>query len=270
MRLRRFLSLVLAALLTVGCVNMSSELTIRPDGSGTLNERLTVSPQFAQMMRDMQEMGDSTGASDELFSKDDVQSRADTITGLQLDSVEMLSGPEGEGYEAVYTFDDLNAVQFDASPDDMLPDQPQNERDDEAPFDLLSDVEFSHTAGPPATLTITMPRSGEEEIGMDTPGEGPPSDQEMKMMRHMMRDMGFRLAVTVDGDILETNASHRSASTITLMEMNFGELAQDSTAFRKLMLGDDQAVSSRAAIDSLNALSGIAIEPEETVTIRYQ
>lgn len=267
---RRVLSGFLIVGLVVGCMNMSSTVRVGTDGSGTVTERLTISPQFAQMMRKMQQMGDSTASEGGLFTIEEIRARADSTPGLRLESSELLSGPNGEGYEAVYSFDNLSAVDFNPSPDDVLPEQSENEGDGDAPFDLLSDVDFAHEAGTPATLTITMPRSGEEDVGMDTPGEGPPSDPQMQMMRQMMSDSGFRLAVTVDGEIVETNASHRSGSTITLMEMDFGTLAQDSAAFRKVMTNEQQPVSSRAAIDSINAIPGITIEPQETVTVRYK
>jgi hypothetical protein len=260
----------LVAALVVGCMNISSTLTVRPDGSGTVAERLTVSPEFAKMMRKMQQMNDSTVASGALFSEEEIQARADSIPGLRLESTEMISGPDGEGYEAVYRFENLNEVQFNPSPDDVLPDQPEAQEEEDVPFDLLSEVDFSHTPGSPATLTITMPRSEEQDVGMDPPGEGPPSDQQIQMMREMLQDSGFRLAVSVEDEIVETNSSHRSGSTVTLFEINFSELTQDSLAFRKLMTGNQQSVSSRAAIDSINAIPGITIEPEETVTIRYQ
>ena len=92
------------------------------------------------------------------------------------------------------------------------------------------------------------------------------------MMRRMMTDSGFRLAVTLDGTIVETNATYRSGSTVTLMEIDFGPLTRDSTAFRRLMVDESNRppASPQAAIDSLNALPGITIEPKETVTIRFR
>ena len=250
---------------------MSSTVTVRPDGSGTVTERLTLRSQFAEMMRKMEQMDDSTAPSAALFTRDEIQARADSIPGLRLSSVEMLSDGQMEGYEAVFAFDNLNDVNFNPSPGKMLPDRPDSDDDDgDAPFELLRNVQFSHSPGSPATLSVTMPRSDPADIGMDTSGDDSPSEQEIGMMREMMRDSGFRLAVSVDGEIVETNASHRSGSTITLMEMDFGALAQDSTAFRRVMVEEDASASSRAAIERLNAMPGITIEPEQTVTIRYR
>lgn len=262
---------------------MASTVTVRPDGSGTIAERVTIGAELASMIRGMEQADDSAGTSGELFSKTEVRARADSLSGLRLTSVEMISTRENEGYEALYAFDNLNEAQLSPAPEDVTPDQAAEQRGEGGPSELLSEVDLSYTPGTPATLTITMPRdtSGDDgmtggSFSMDTPGEGPPSAQEMRMMRQMMTDSGFRLAVTVDGTIVETNATHRSGSTVTLMEIDFGPLTQDSTAFRRLMVDDQppasdrQPASPQAAIDSLNALPGVTIEPKGTITVRFR
>jgi len=276
---RQVLSILLVAGLVVGCMNVSSTVTVRPDGSGTITERVTIGSELASMIRGMEQADDSAGTSNELFSKTEVQARADSLSGLRLTSMERISTRKKEGYEALYAFDNLNEAQLSPTPEDVMPDQAPDQGGGGGPSELLSQVDLSYTPGTPATLTITMPRDTSGDDGMtggsfpmDTSGEGPPSDQEMRMMRRMMRDSGFQLAVTLDGTIVETNATHRLGSTVTLMGIDFGPLAQDSTAFRRLMVDESnrQPASPQAAIDSLNALPGITIEPRETVTIRFQ
>lgn len=255
-------------------MNISTTLSVRPDGSGTVTERLTVSPQLATMMQSMMQMDDST-SSEGLFTEEEIRKDASSL-GMRLESVRMISGAEGEGYEAVYGFDNLNDVRFDPSPDDVLPDE-ASQQTEENPFDLLSAVDVSYTPGSPATLTIKMPREEgtvDEDASQDAPStdsrNDDPSSQELKMMRGMMKNAGVRLVVTVDGEIVETNATHRSGSTVSLIDMNLDQLAQDTTAFNRMMALEQPSVTPQAAIDRLNALPGISIEPQETVTIRFR
>lgn len=273
MTVRRLLPLVLVVGLMAGCINMSSTFTVGPDGSGTFTERVTISPQLAQMMKGMQQQGDTTQTDGELFSKEKIQARADTLEGLRLESTEMISGPEGEGYEAVYAFNNLNDVRHDPKPGEVMPDKAKERADgDDETSDLLSEIDMSFEPGSPATLTIRMPRdtSADPSLSMETPGEGPPSEQELRMTRKMMSNSGFRLAIDVDGEIIETNATHRSGSTITLVDMNFGELARDSTAFREVFASEEEPESAQAAIEYLNSKPGLTLETNETVTIRFQ
>jgi hypothetical protein len=275
MSLRRALPLLIAALLLVGCMNVSSTLTVRPDGSGTITERLTLNPEVARMVQSLDQTFDSTGTPQDLFSEDELRAEADSVPGLSLQSFTRIDDATGVGYEAVYAFDDLNDAQFDPAPDDVLPDGAMDPTDDGA-FDLMSELSFTFTPGTPATLTVRMPQDTAEGIPdpatADTASvaDDRPSEQELEMMRALMQDAGLRVAVQIDGQIVETNATHRSGSTVTLLELDFGALAQDSTAFRELMTLSDDPTDPAAPIDRLNALPGMTVEPRETVTIRFR
>lgn len=280
MSIRRTFALIVAAAVVAGCMNISSTLTVGPDGSGTITERLTLNPQFAMMMQKMKQMGDSTATSDQLFTEEEVREEADARPGMQIETVEVISGFDGEGYEAVYAFDNVNDINYNPSPDDALPDEAADEAGDEGgdgPFELLSAVDVSFSPGSPATLTLHMPRdttedgeAEEDAFSLEGPGDGDTSEQEMQMVREMMKDAGINLSITIDGEIVETNATHRSGDTITLMDMDFGKVAEDSTAFYRLMRSEEESLSPEAAIDSLNALPGMTIEPQETVTVRFR
>lgn len=273
MRTGRSGALLLIAGLLLGCVNVTSTLTVRPDGSGTVTERMMLPPQVTMMMQSLQEMGDST-MSNGLFTKEQVRERIESMPGLRLESVTMLSNEQGEGYEAVYAFENLNEANYDPAPGDMLPeDAAENRR--EAPFDILSAVDLSVAPGSPATLTIRMPRDeADAEVDDDSlssdSSDDPLTPREERMLRQMLNDAGIRLAVCVEGTIVETNATHRSGSTVTLFDMDFGKLMRDSTAFSRMMSGDQSVESTTAAYDRLNTLPGVTIEPQETVTIRFQ
>lgn len=275
MPLRRPLFLCLTALLLVGCMKVSTTLTVRPDGSGTITERLTVDDDLAGMMRAMDQAADSTGANRDLFSEDEIRAEADSLPGLSLQSFTRIDDTTETGYEAVYAFENLNDISFDPAPDDVMPDRATDEMDGN-PFELMSAMQFSFTPGRPASLTIRMPRDTTEAESDDATADSlasdddSPSQTELDMLRAMMQDTGIRVAVAIDGTIVETNATHRTGSTVTLMDLDFGTLAQDSTAFREMMTLSDAPAGARATIDRLNALPGMTIEPQETVTIRFR
>lgn len=274
MSIRRALVALLATISLAGCVNVSSTLTVRPDGSGTVTERMVLPAQVAMMMQSLQQLGDSAATSPALLTEEDVRDRSESMSGMRLESVTMLSDDRGEGYEAVYAFDNLNDVNYDPAPGDVLPDDTR-QGSEENPMDLLSAVDLSFEPGTPATLTIGMPRDDDPEIEDDTRPDDPSIDdpsspREEKLIRQMLQDSGLRLVINVEGDIVETNATHRSGSSVTLIDMDFGEIMQDSTSFSRMMSNDFDVGSTSAAYDSLNTVPGITIEPREKVTIRFQ
>lgn len=275
MTLRRTLVLCVTALLLAGCINVSTTLTVRPDGSGTITERLTVDDDLAGMMAAMSQATDSTGGNRDLFSEDEIRAEADSLPGLSLQSFTRIDDTTETGYEAVYAFENLNDISFDPAPDDVMPERATDEMDGN-PFDLMSAMQYEFTPGRPATLTIRMPRDTTEAESDDATADtlaaddDPPSETELAMMRAMMEDTGIRVAVAIDGRIVETNATHRSGNTVTLLNLDFGTLVQDSTAFREMMTLSDDPAGPQVLIDRLNTLPGMTIEPQETVTIRFR
>jgi len=274
MPLRRLLPVLGAALLVAGCMNMVSTLTVRPDGSGTLTERFVLNADMARMIQGLASL-DSTGTAQDPFSEADIRAEADALPGMHLQSFTRIDDTTGRGYEATYRFENLNDVPFDPGPDDLLSDEDMGPTGD-GPLDLMSAMRFEFTPGAPATLTIHLPldtaevRPDAAMPGATPDDEDPPSEAEMEMMRAMMANAGFRIAVTIDGEIVETNATHRDGATITLLEMDFGTLARDSTAFREMMRMSSGPAGPDASLDRLNAFPGMTIEPQETVTVRFR
>lgn len=274
MPLRRLLPVLGAALLIAGCMNVSSTLTVRPDGSGILTERFVLNADMARMVQGLASL-DSTGTAQDPFSEAELRAEADSLPGMHLQSYTRIDDATSRGYEATYRFENLNDVPFDPGPDDLMPDEDMGPTGD-GPLDLMSAMRFTFAPGAPATLTVHLPFDT-TEVSSDAamPGtasddEDPPSETEMEMMRAMMANAGFRIVVTIDGEIVETNATHRDGATITLLEMDFGTLAQDSTAFREMMRMSSSPTGPDASIDRLNSFPGMTVEPQETVTVRFQ
>lgn len=281
-----FAVIIVGGLLSA-CMNISSTLTVRSDGSGTLSQRVVAGPQIVQTMHSIQQAFDSTSAPNPLFTEEEIRAEADSLSGMTIRSVTMIADDRGEGYEAVYAFEDLNAFRLAPSPGDMM----GEEQSEDGTLDLMSAMDFEFTSGSPATLTVRIPRDSAiaevDEPASDTllgvmpdslyqemeEDEDSVSEEELQMMRSMMgEDARFRLAVVVEGEIVETDATFRSGSTVTLVDIDFGQLAQDPEAFRKMMtLSEEETMpNTEAAIDSLNAFPGVTFEPQQTITIRFQ
>jgi hypothetical protein len=131
--------------------------------------------------------------------------------------------------------------------------------------------------GSPATLTVRFPRDEDDaaddamddamddaEAASDTSDIGP---QEMRMLQMMFRDARFRMAIEVDGSIVETTASHADGQTVTLFDLNFGEMVQDTTALRQFMeFGDAEGADP----EDIANLPGVTVETKEEITISFE
>jgi hypothetical protein len=266
---------LLVAVAVTGCMSYETTLTIRPDGSGTISEQLLVKQQFAQMMASM----DTASSGGKLFTEAKVRDRAESRGGLTVESVEMISDARGEGYRSTYSFANINDINFNPSPDDMLPGNEDMKEQGAEVGSAFSDMKIEFEPGSPATLRLLMPEDDDvddamSDDAMDSDGAMPGSDdsdeideQQMRMMQMMMADTGFRVSIEVDGEIVETNASHRDGNRVTVLNFDLGTLSRDTTALRTFLessSGDDMTE------EELAGLPGMQFETKEDVFIRFR
>jgi len=281
-------ALILAAALVVatGCMQIDNTLTVRPDGSGTIKERVVMSSQMSMMVESMAAMDSSADASAPMFSEEDIRER-DAYPGTELESVTMIDDLSGTGYESVYAFADVRDVTFrPASPEDVMPENASSGRTvdiDASGPGMLQAFGMTFTPGAPAELVVQIPQDATEDAtpedkdmngsvenramaNRDT--EADFSDpQQMRMLRMMFRDARFRVALNVDGEIVETNARHHDGSTVTLFDLNFGEMVQDTSALRRFM---EVSNKENAGPSDIEVRPGVKVEDQEQVTIRFE
>lgn len=227
------LVILLALLTTPGCLTFLSTVKLNPDGTGTVEEEVLLSNMLAGVMTNMIRQSDTTGTRQELFSEDEVRERAlEMGKGVRFVSMERIATARGQGYRAVYAFDDINTLELDQDPGNRVPDVGIQQA--EAPTaDAPTDLRFHFDPGAPATLSITLPQ--EEPSPTEATGEAKADSSQMNLMRGMFQDMRMRMAIELQGKITETNATHRSGNRVTLYDFDFNELMKDDEQFRTFL-----------------------------------
>jgi hypothetical protein len=258
-----------ALLLLGGCLEVDTLVRVKSDGSGTVEEKVVMSKVFVEQMKamaaQMGSMGGSMGGGEEaaggfdLLDEKKLRSRAAAMgEGVSLVSAEPLVTESGEGYRAVFSFTDINKLKINQNPSDAVPAGPGGQQ----PSSEL--IAFTFTPGSPATLTLVMPESEEE-------GESPtPADEEMpfeeeggmgemnEQTKAIFQDLKISMAIEVDGEIVDTNATHREGSRLTLMEMDFGKILEDPEKFQALSSSRSQSLEE--AKELMKNIPGIKVE----------
>lgn len=137
---RCLLALALLAPLA-GCFETDTLVRVRPDGSGTIEQTVRISHAALEQMRAFAEdVGEF-----EVMDLEKLRAQAAAFgDGVRFVTAEPISDGGGEGYRAVYAFDDVAALRLRSG-------TPNTEPDDEEP------VTFSFEPGVPATLTVRQP-----------------------------------------------------------------------------------------------------------------
>ena len=254
LRMRALPVLVLAVALS-GCFYVDSVLTVRPDGSATLRDEVTFSGMALMALAEDEETGEAP------FGEDDLAERAATLgEGVRLASFERRE----DGFVAIYDVDDVRRLRY-ATPEVM-----GDEGGETGPDGI--DLSFAFDDGDPATLRVVVPKPEPEKPTepADTLGVDPAEQVRMlTMMRSFFADARVTVAVEVEGEIVETNASYVDGPSVTVFDIPFAAVFDVMEANPEMM--DGTAPPDPAALlDQMREIEGVRLERPGTVRVRFR
>jgi hypothetical protein len=274
----RFLRwLVPAALLValLGCFDSTILIKVNKDGSGTVEETVILSNAFTEMMKsfagDMGEEGEEPEEQD-LVDEQKLRAKAASMgPGVELVSAEPMVTDSGSGFKAVYRFSDINKLKVNQNPSENVPGPPSGGEEAESTEELL---QFRFTRGATASLEVIYPQQFDEpseDEGTAEMDEGPDlsaNPEMMAMMKELYKDMRMKLAVEVNGSIVDTNATYRDGSRVTLMDVDFGKLMEEGDKFDELMRSAPETVEEMKEL--LAGVESIKVETAQNIRIRFR
>ena len=240
---------VLAACLLLvlsGCFQSSSVLTVRPDGTATLRDEVTLSGMALMAI----------GQSDEpAFNASESEARAAVMGGgARLRSFEARE----DGYTAIYDIDDVGGLTLGPPAG-----SPGEAKDLSVSFDFdASDPSVLRILVPKPTPSKSTPSAGAEEDDEDEMGA-----QMLGMMRSMMGDARLTMAVEVEGEVIDSNAVTRDGARITILNLPFMAIL-DAMDENPALAESASDPSSRLA--EMNAIEGVVVPMPGTTRIRFR
>lgn len=284
------------ALMTLnGCIQVETMVKVKPDGSGVIEETFLMKKDFvSQMKKMMEEMaegmdqmmteGENGGEPaqekaptptfdifDEAKLKDEAGGKGEGVTYLEGSKIVT---DDYEGYRAVYAFKDINKIRINQNPGEKVPTGPQDTGPDENGA-KKEYVVFVFTGGSPAELIIKSPgRTVESEPGDVTedntsaPDNEKASDSMMAQMKEMFQGMKIAFTVEVEGDIVETNATHREGSKVTVVELDFGKLIEMPEQFRQFSQTKPETVEESKLL--MQKIPGMKVDLNDEIKIRFR
>lgn len=249
--------LAVLALALTGCFQMSSVLTVRPDGSATLTEEMTLSGMGLMALAAEAEGGDP-------WADLDFEGRAAAMgEGVRLASFE----PSEDGYRAVYEIDDVDGFGY-VTDDELGGDEIGGHLDYQIRFEPAAD-------GGPATLRLFLPKPEAEKPGpaeAEMEAEDAPDEeataQAIGMMRMFLGEARVTVAVDVEGTVTETTAAHVDGSRVTLLDFPFSALIDaledDPTLF------DGGQPPTAELLARIDGIEGLRMQGPGSVRVRFR
>ena len=264
----RILAMLVGVASLVGlssCIESTQTLHLQKDGSGTIEEETIMTAQMLAMMGGFGGgAGGPGGAAPDPVAKmmgegQYKEKAASYGEGVEFVKVEKVARNGGKGVKVTYKFKDINTVSFEPGKIDM-PMGPGGGGGDEESDPL----KFAYADG---QLKITFPDvpADAKPEGEDAPEVPDANDPAAAQMMQMFNGMKISVKIVVEPGIVKTNASHQDGNTITLMEVDFGELMKNPEGL-KVLQGLDME-DRKAMKKKLKDVKGVKIETKKTVKV---
>jgi hypothetical protein len=258
--------LLCAVLALAGCIDTTTKIVVKTDGSGTIEKTIFLSKHLAELMISMGNKSDPATIEQGMLNEKTLKAGAARMgSGVTFVSAQKVTGPKGNGWTALYSFKDITAVKLSQNPAVDLT-IPGAATTNAAPTDKES-FTFTFTKGVPATLGVAFPKPDPNA----KPAGKPPATTDEKMVQSikaLYADMRIVLVVEVGGTVTKTNASYASGADITLLDMDFAKIISDDATYKKLSSMQNQSMTE--VRKTVKAVPGILIEDHDPVTISFQ
>ena len=265
MRSLRLFAVLAAALSLSACLNSTTLVKLKADGSGTVEQTTLMNMAALKGM-----MPGAAGQMNQgpMMNKADLERTAERMgKGVRLVSTEPMKGANGfEGTKAIFSFDDINQIELSQDPNlgggtgDRMPDG--SKRDSPVKFT------FAKNASGTSTLTINI---NDRPVGdkvtaakPEMPERSDMPDLTNPMIMNMIKTMfdGFKINIDLEvaGPIVKTNAEYVNGSRLTLLEMDMSALLADEAKLRALQGKISPGASFSDVKPYLKDIKGIKID----------
>ncbi|HET6486127.1 MAG TPA: hypothetical protein VFH83_06890 [Spirochaetia bacterium] len=254
-----------ALALLCGCVDTTTNITLKPDGSGTIDKTIVLSKHLAEFVLKSGMSGDAASVERSMLNENQLKGAAGQMgTGVSCVSVDKITAEKGNGYHVVYAFKDISKVKINTNPASDL-NMPAGGAA-AAPAQYLT---FKFASGSPATLTVVAPKPADAKP--TTPARQMSQADADKMyatMKPLYADLRILFTITVAGKIASTNAAYADGSTVTLTDMDFAKILADDATVKKLRAAQSQSMDQ--VRDIVKGVPGVKLETQDTVTVRFE
>ena len=268
----RLSSVLLLAALTTGCITALTSIKLRPDGSGTIEQTLSMSAAAASQFAEMASgFGDAASAKKgelpEFFSEKDMKEAAAKYgEGVVFVSSTPIKTADRVGRIATYQFADIRTLRIDQKPQ-------TGEMPGASSGKEKEDVLFRFAKQPSGTsqLTVVFPEDKLDKARKEatTDEEGKKKSLEpgqLEMMKKLFDGLKVAIDVEVLGTIVKTNSPHVQGSKVTLLEMDFSQLLANDQLLSQI--GEPGSIEE--AKQMLKDVKGFKVNLDREVTIEFK
>ena len=263
MRYARFVLLLAGVVVCSACFQFSTVVSVKPDGSGTIDQRMLFTQAAVAQLRQFAALSGGTGEFEPVSEQQARDGAAALGPGVTYVSSTPINSPEGVGRTIKYAFTDINTLKLDQAPPPPggmpAPASPAADGEPRVSFAL------TRPEGGNVLLTIKIPQL--PAIGGDAslPSNGPSLEQ-FAMLKPLLAGARITIDIEPAGRLVRTSSPYVAGNRVTLLDVNVDALLADDTLLQRLQAAKtpDEAKAILKNIPGLKA----NLDPE--LTIEFQ
>ena len=253
------------AVVLSGCINSTSLVKVKADGSGTIEQTTLVNLAAAKSL--MPGAGVQAGQKDTgggMLNEAEFKRTAERM-GVRPVSLTPVKQGNFEGAKAVYAFDDITKIRVDQDP--QTPGALASSSQSRSP------IKFAFTrSGGASVLTVSVDEkaaASATEKAKDAPSLDTIDPAMMQMVKTMFDGFRILIDLEVEGKIVKTNADYVNGSRVTLVELDAAGIFQDEAKLKGLQSKIRPGMSLSELRPYLKEIKGVKVN-HPTVTIEYR
>jgi hypothetical protein len=251
--------LVACTLSSAACCQMTTVLSVKGDGSGTINHRMLYTQAALAQLKTFAALGGRGGA-DPLSEQQPRDLTASIGPGVTYVSSEIVTSPLGQGRDAVYAFTDVATLRIStqpAAPGGIAIRTPGFNTQPSAAESIT--FSMTHEANGNAVLHIHVP----EPNYLDFFGS-PQAAGQIGMIKTMLAGARVLLAAEPAGALVRTSSPFVDGQRVTLLDVDLDTVLADETLLPRIQAVAGNPAEAKAVLMRAKGLK-INLDPEITI-----
>jgi hypothetical protein len=238
------------------CFQFATVLTLKTDGTGTIQQRLLFSQAAVAQLRQFAALSGGGPEFDPLSERQARDAAATLGPGVTYVSSTPIDSSEGVGRDIIYAFTDINQLSLDQAPPPpgSAPAPPQG-----AAAGARVTFKLTRQAGGRSLLTIALPE-------LPVSGSNTPSAEQVAMLKPMLAGARVSIEIEPAGTLVSTSSPYVTGRRVTLLDVSADALFKDDTLLQRL-----QAASSpEEAKTILKSIRDLKLNLDPELTIEFE
>jgi hypothetical protein len=252
-----------AGIASSACFQMTTVVSVKGDGSGTIDHSLIVTKAALAQLRNFGALGGSRGQKIDLTSEEQARTLAASFgPDVTYVSSTPIDTPLGTGRRSIYAFTDVSQIRISQQPQ-----APGISIRTSTIDPRRGEITCALTRAPNgnAVLHINLPELNLPTAPSDAAAGSQGLGQQLALIRSMLAGARVSIVVEPAGQLVATNSPYVEGSRVTLLEANVDQVLGNDAVLARLQAASTPEETKAALKD----VPGLKVALDREVTIEF-